>query len=122
MTKPVPRPTTHGGRSLTYSTSALPFGSKSILFARNFRQIFPFVCRRNRRVIVMSSIKLHSLRREFEHFRLSRNMHTENDADLIAWLFQLSNGSYLRYGLRHSRHSRHPTTTGMRRCGFDRLI
>ncbi|XP_060871669.1 ATP-dependent DNA helicase PIF2-like [Metopolophium dirhodum] len=54
--------------------SALPFGGKPILLAGDFRQILPVVRRGNRSSIVMSSIKRHSLWREFEQFRLTRNM------------------------------------------------
>ena len=72
--------------------SALPFGGKPILLAGDFRQILPVVRRGNRSAIVMSSIKRHSLWREFQQFRLTRNMRAENDADFAAWLLQLGNG------------------------------
>ncbi|XP_008189353.1 uncharacterized protein LOC103311494 [Acyrthosiphon pisum] len=72
--------------------SALPFGGKPILLAGDFRQILPVVRRGNRSSIVMSSIKRHSLWREFEQFRLTRNMRADNDADFAAWLLRLGNG------------------------------
>lgn len=72
--------------------SALPFGGKPILFAGDFRQILPVVRRGNRSTIVMSSIKRHSLWRDFEQFRLTRNMRAENDDNFAAWLLQLGDG------------------------------
>ncbi|XP_008180455.1 uncharacterized protein LOC103308586 [Acyrthosiphon pisum] len=98
--------------------SALPFGGKPILLAGDFRQILPVVRRGNRSSIVMSSIKRHSLWREFEQFRLTRNMRADNDADFAAWLLRLGNGQLPSVdGI--------PDTvdipTGLRRCGFDRF-
>jgi len=72
--------------------SELPFDGKPILFAGDFRQIFPVVRRGTRSDIVMSSIKHNGLWRGMEQFNLVRNMRADNDADFAAWLLQLGNG------------------------------
>jgi ATP-dependent DNA helicase PIF1 len=73
--------------------SGLPFGGKTIVFGRDFRQVLPIVRKGSRAQVVASSLRMPYLWESMSHLKLVSNMRAKNDPWFAEFLLRIGGGT-----------------------------
>ncbi|PWZ52035.1 1,4-dihydroxy-2-naphthoyl-CoA synthase, peroxisomal [Zea mays] len=71
----------------------LPFGSKTIVFGGDFRQVLPVVRKGSRAQVVASSLRMSYLWESMSHLKLVTNMRAKNDPWFAEYLLRVGGGT-----------------------------
>jgi ATP-dependent DNA helicase PIF1 len=73
--------------------SGLPFGGKTIVFGRDFRQVLPILRKGSRAQVVASSLRMPYLWESMSHLKLASNMRAKNDPWFAEFLLRIGGGT-----------------------------
>ncbi|PWZ13521.1 ATP-dependent DNA helicase PIF1 [Zea mays] len=73
--------------------SGLPFGGKTIVFGRDFKQVLPIVRKGSRAQVVASSLRMPYLWESLSHLKLVSNMRAKNDPWFAEFLLRIGGGT-----------------------------